>query len=392
MLQLILFLFSSLLVLFFSPDSFSNDACPSGQQSSSGSVFYNESQLDYYSNTPCSATRCGITVEWARDISFKTSSSYIQRCAAQCFQSCDDEPEKENECPNGFLGSGDDCKDLDDCSLSTSYSSLTGACEPDDCNAGSYTGSSGLCETCPLGTLCNPEPPPTCSGFDTLVNGVCVPPDDPTICPPNTINQNGTCVTLGGDGGGDSTGGGGSTSEPEPTPDPEPLPDDPIDLDEPLDNPINDVSDPSNPSNPSNPSSDDGYDRSASGPLFDCSITPSCDQASTSCRSYILIWNERCEADGSGIKDLDQGFDPDNWKESITDEIDLSEKINELGTGENWFTEACPASYTLDFSFSVIDVEFEAWCSFATKTKPIFLSLIFFMVGRRIVIAASGGS
>ena len=394
--QLISFAAFLLLALSFSHNSFSND-CPAGS-SSAFSKRFSVSKVDLYLTYTCKVTRCGSTLSWPYDVSFieGNPSQMVASCKSQCMETCEDEPEK-TKCPAGYYADGEDCKSLDDCKLGSSLSSLTAACEPDDCSDGYYATSTGLCETCPEGTSCYKEPPPTCtafedlidgvcvtrppvcSGFDILVNGVCVSPPSPNVCDAGQILTNGVCVDppTGPDPTDPSTGGGGSTPPPV-TPDPEPLPTDPDPLPTPTPNPTPDTS--------------DGYDRSANGPLADCSQTPSCDFNSPECRNYLLEWNNFCHNDGSNVSSLNDDFDPDSFKDSITEEIDLSQKINELSQGENWFVESCPAGYTLNFSFITLDVVFDPWCEFATKTKPIFLALIFFMVGRRIVIAASGGS
>lgn len=385
------------LLLSFSHSAFSS--CAAGSSPKYSKVI-SPSSLSQYQDY-CAISFCGgisyppsVSIKYGR---YGDTGQLIITCPDQCFETCDDEPEKDNECPFSYAADNTgSCVDEDRCSIGTSMDSLTASCEPDDCETGSYAGSTGICQACPAGTDCYVPPPPTCtsdedlinnvcvprpptcSGFDVLVDGVCVAPDSPLVCPVGTIVQGDSCVSIGDNSGG--AGGGSTDPDPEPpvTPDPEPLPSDPDPLPEPTNNPTPDQS--------------SSYDQSATGSVKNCSAPPSCDHSSPECRSYIIEWNQYCAGVGSNIHDLDGDFDPDSFKDSITEEIDLSQKINELSDGENWFSESCPSGYALNFSFISLDVDFEPWCSFATKTKPIFLALIFFMVGRRIVIAASGGS
>ena len=150
-----------ILCLFFANQSHADDACPAGSSAAYGTVI-NVSDLHYYESY-CSVSFCG-GIDYPTSVSrhygnYGPTGRLAVRCPAQCFQTCDDEPEKDNECPWGFSATNTgSCVDDNDCAIGSSMG-IGGSCEPDDCSVGSYLGGSG-CTTCPQGTDCYTDPIP----------------------------------------------------------------------------------------------------------------------------------------------------------------------------------------------------------------------------------------
>jgi hypothetical protein len=148
-------------MIFFTNKSYASEACPAGS-SLAYSKSISKSELPSYESW-CSVPFCG-GISYPTSVGLKygkygPTGQYTVRCPEQCFQTCDDEPEKDNECPWGFaINNSGSCVDDDNCAIGNSMG-LGGSCEPDDCSAGSYLGSAG-CTTCPQGTDCYADPIP----------------------------------------------------------------------------------------------------------------------------------------------------------------------------------------------------------------------------------------